>query len=183
MLIGGGNVAYCGLSGCHIAESSGFNFPNGMIKGKDGLYYIPSSLIDKIRVMKLQPDITLKEIDVIHLGMPVDNLSLDKSSGDIYAAAFPKMTIMLKTFGKPYELDSPTTIWRIRKSVSGYRTTKVLEDKEVKAVGGATVAAHDSKTGRLFIGGKFSQRYRRHKRLIMARCRCPLYIGLRAQVA
>ncbi len=56
-----------------------------MIKGKDGLYYISSSLIDKIRVMKLQPDIPLKEIDVIHLGMPVDNLSLDKSSGEIYA--------------------------------------------------------------------------------------------------
>lgn len=78
------------------------------------------------------------------------------------AAAFPKMNIMLKTFGKPYELDPPTTIWRIRKSASGYETTKVLEDKEAKTVGWATIAAHDSKTGRLFIGGKFSQRYRRH---------------------
>lgn len=163
MLIGGGNVGYCGLSGCHIAASSGFNFPNGMIKGKDGLYYIPSSLIDKIRVMKLQPDLTLKEVDVIHLGMPVDNLSLDKSSGNIYASAFPKMTIMLKTFGKPFEVDSPTTIWRIRKSASGYEITKVLEDKEVKTVGGATVAAHDLKTGRLFIGGKFSWRYSSQK--------------------
>lgn len=162
MLIGGGSVGYCGLSGCHITASSGFNFPNGIIKGKDGLYYIPSSLIDKVRVMKLQPDLTLKEIDVIHLSMPVDKLSLDKSSGDIYAAAFPKMNIMLKNFGKAYQIDSPTTIWRIRKSASGYETTKVLEDKEVKTVGGATVAAHDSKTGRLFIGGKSSRRYFRH---------------------
>lgn len=183
MLTGGGNVGYCGLSGCHIAASSGFNFPNGMIKGKDGLYYIPSSLIDKIRVMKLQPDLTLKETDVIHLGMPVDNLSLDKSSGDIYASAFPKMIVTLKTFGKPYELDSPTTIWRIRKSASGYETMKVLEDKEVKIVGGATVVVHDSKTGRLFIGGKFSRQFFRQKRLIMARCRCSLYFGLRPQVA
>lgn len=107
--------------------------------------------------MKLQPDITLKEIDVIHLGMPVDNLSLDKSSGHIYAAAFPRMIIMLKPFGKPYEIDSPTTIWCIRKSASGYETTKVLEDKEANTVGGAIVVAHDSKTGRLSIGGKFSQ--------------------------
>ena len=92
--------------------------------------------------MKLQPDLTLKGIDVIRLGMPADKLSLDKSSGDIYAAAFPKTTIMLKSFGKPYQIDYPTTIWRIRKSTSGYESTKVMENKEVKTVGGATIPAH-----------------------------------------
>ncbi len=157
-LIGGGSVAYCGSSGCHTAASSGFNFPNGIIRGKDGLYYIPNTVVDKIKVMKLQPDLTLQEVDVIHLGMPVDNLSLDKSTGDIYAAAFPRSLQLLKSFENPYGIGFSSTIWRIRQSGSGYEIRKVLEDGDVKTVGGATVAVHDAKTGRLFMGGMFSLR-------------------------
>ena len=104
--------------------------------------------------MELQPDLTLKEIDVIHLGMPVDNLSINKN-GDIYAAAFPKALKFVETSKDPYHRDAPSTIWRIRKKGGGkgYEAMKVLEDREAKIMGGATVARHDVKTGRLFIGG------------------------------
>lgn len=49
------------------------------------------------------------------------------------AAAFPKMNIMLKTFGKPYELDSPTTIWRIRKDT---RLQKYWRTRRQRLLGG-----------------------------------------------
>ena len=126
-----------------------------MIKGPSGLYYIPSSAIDMIRVMKLQEDLTLKQVDTVHTGMPIDNLSLDKN-GDIYAAAFPKALKFIKSLSAPYDIDSPSTIWRIRRVGNKHEVTKVLEDKEAKILGGATVARHDVKTGRLFMGGAFA---------------------------
>ena len=127
-----------------------------MTKGRDGLYYIPSSFKDNIRVMELQSDLMLKEIDVIHVGMPVDNLSVDRN-GDIYAAAFPKILTLLDSFKDPHHVDSPSTIWRIRKVGSRYEVTKTLEDREAKTMGGATVARHDAKSGMLFIGGTYSR--------------------------
>ena len=104
--------------------------------------------------MELQPDLTLKEINVIHLGMPVDNLSVDEK-GDIYAASFPKIWTFVKSMGDPYNIDAPATIWRIRKSGKDYEVEKVIEDGEGKIIGSATIARHDAKTGRLFIGGMF----------------------------
>ncbi|MCJ1469947.1 hypothetical protein MMC07_008592 [Pseudocyphellaria aurata] len=150
-LLGGGNIAYCRFSKCHIA-ATGLNTPNGIVKGKNGLYYIPSTLTDQIWVMKLREDLMLEVVDMIYLGMPVDNLSVDKN-GDIYAAALPKILDILKSFKKPYEISCPSTIWRIRKSGSSHQVQKVLEDKEGKLVSGATTACHDASTGRFFIGG------------------------------
>ena len=152
LLIGGGSLAFCGRTECHIAAIGSFNYPNGMTKGSDGLYYVPNSGKDEISVMKLLPDLTMKKVDVIRVGMPIDNLSVDKV-GDIYAAAFPDPLILLKSLEDPYNLDAPSTIWRIRKVGSKYDIHKVLEDKEAKIMGGATIARHDVKTGRLFIGG------------------------------
>lgn len=104
--------------------------------------------------MRLRPDQMLEDVDVIHLGMPVDNLSVDET-GDIYAAGIPKTLKVLEAFKKPYENVSPSTIWRIRKSGSSYQVQKILEDKEAKLISGATIARNDFKTGRLFIGGIF----------------------------
>lgn len=102
--------------------------------------------------MEMHSDHTLTEVTTIHLGMPIDNLSTDKN-GDIYAAAFPKPLQLLDSIKDPYHIDTPSTIWRIRKSGSGYEVKKLLEDKEAKIMGGATTASHDVKTGKLFMGG------------------------------
>ena len=154
--MGGGTVAYCDPSStCHIAAPSGFNYPNGIVKGSSELYYVPSSAIDMIRVMRLQEDLTLKQVDVVHTGMPIDNLSVDKN-GDIYAAGFPKALQFIKSTSAPHEIDAPTTIWRIRRVGDKHEVKKILEDKEAKILGGATVAVHDVKTGRIFVGGAFS---------------------------
>lgn len=130
-----------------------------MVKGADGLFYIPSAFIDMIRVMKEDPSShTLEEVDVIKIGMPVDNLSVDEQ-GDIYAAGFPKMLDLLASLQDPYNIYPPSTIFRIRKSLDEgrprYIVTKVLEDRDTVAMGGVTTALHDVKSGRLFMGGMY----------------------------
>lgn len=107
--------------------------------------------------MQLQDDLTMKELHVIKLGMPVDNLSIDRN-GDIYAAGFPKILKVIDAFRKPYEAKPPSTIWRIRKVGVGldYEVRKVLEDREASTVRGSTIAVHDVQTGRLFVGGMVS---------------------------
>ena len=113
-----------------------------------------------VAVFSLGSNKFLRDVDVIHLGMPVDNLSVDEN-GDIWAAAFSKVLKLLGSFGDPYKVDSPTTLWRIRKVLGGYVTEKVLENADAVVLGGATVVRHDVKTGKLFIGGKVykSERY------------------------
>ena len=105
--------------------------------------------------MQLGPDLTLTEVHVIHLGMPVDNLSVDLT-GDIYAAAFPKILKVVEAFRDPYGKGFPSTIWHIRRSSPGlnYEATKILEDGDAKIIQGASVVKHDAKTGRLFIAGE-----------------------------
>jgi hypothetical protein len=140
---------------CHIAASEGLNFPNGLIRGADGLYYVPNTMSAKISVMELQPDKSLREVDAIHHTMPFDNLSLDKR-GDIWGAGFPSLTATLASIADPWNVDWPTTVWRFRKEKGGkvYKAEKVIEDREAKVVAGATTVQHDVKTGRLFMGGE-----------------------------
>ena len=156
LLKGDGNVAYCGYSTCHIAGSTGFHYPNGLVKGQDGLYYIPSSWDGKIQIMELQSNRTLIEIATIRTGMPIDSLSVDEG-GDIYAAPFPQFWKMVVN-QDPYNVDVPSPVLRLRKSQNGtFEVKKILEDRRI--VGGATIVRHDSKTGRLFIGGMFEARH------------------------
>lgn len=152
--IGGGNVAYCPPSGpCKAATHSKFRFPNGLIRGADGLIYLPESAGGDIHVMELQPDGTLKELDSIKIGMPIDNLSLD-ANGDIWAAGLPKALQAIPAAHDPFKAKAPTTVWRISKTAEGHKTFKVLEDRDMKVITQIATIQHDVKTGRLFIVGK-----------------------------
>jgi hypothetical protein len=141
---------------------SKLKFPNGLARGRDGLFYVPSTVDGQIRVLALQPDKTLRLIDTIHVGMPLDNISPD-ANGDMYVAGFPNLLQSVKGLGDPYNEISPATIWRIRKTVDAgkggvksvdYRVEKVIEDREGKVLSGSTTVRHDVKTGRLFVSGK-----------------------------
>lgn len=96
----------------------------------------------------------LKEVDLVRVGMPIDNLSVDRN-GDVWAAAIPKALEVESAMADPYNFVFRSTIWRIHKLEmgSGYEVKKMLEDKESNIVGGATTAVHDVETGRLFISG------------------------------
>ncbi|KAH7343124.1 serum paraoxonase/arylesterase-like protein [Pyrenochaeta sp. MPI-SDFR-AT-0127] len=135
-------------------------FPNGLAKGFDGLIYVPSSVDGQIRVFSTNDDKTLKQLDTIHVGMPLDNVSPD-AKGDLYVPGFPSLFQSMKGMKDPFEEIAPVSIWRIRKTVDvgsegvrsvDYRVEKVIEDKDSKVLSGSTTVRHDAKTGRLFVG-------------------------------
>jgi hypothetical protein len=103
--------------------------------------------------MELQEDGTLRKVDFIRIGMPLDNLSLD-ANGDIWAAGLPKALVAVKAAHNPYKKQAPTTVWRVSKTDEGYKTFKVLEDRDSKVLTQIATVQHDVKTGRLFIVGK-----------------------------
>ncbi|KAL5352269.1 hypothetical protein ACLOAV_002216 [Pseudogymnoascus australis] len=165
LFLGGGSVAHCTSSNdCKIVVD-GLSFPNGLVRGLDGLFYVPSSMSGRIGVYSLS-SAGLTKTDEIEVGMPIDNLSVD-ANGDIFAAAFPDSLKLVKEVRKSAGLVVPGTVWQIRKvssesdesgkekgSITGnYRVWKVLEDRDGKVMPSAmTVAVHDSKTGRIFLG-------------------------------
>lgn len=166
-VIGGGTIAYCSYTGeCHTASlpasvdiRKNLKFPNGLAKGDDGLFYVPSSADGTVKVFALQPDHTLTQLYTIRVGMPLDNISPD-AKGDLWVPGFPDTRQTFKGMADPYENISPATVFRIRKvETEGgdgeieYEVKKVLEDKESKVINGATTVVHDAKTGRLFLGG------------------------------
>ncbi|OBT60735.1 hypothetical protein VE03_09815 [Pseudogymnoascus sp. 23342-1-I1] len=165
LFLGGGSVAHCTKSNdCKIVVD-GLSFPNGLVRGLDGLFYVPSSMTGRIGVYSLSST-GLTKTDEIEVGMPIDNLSVD-ANGDIFAAAFPDSLKLIKEVTNPTGLEVPGTVWQIRKvsserdeSVKGegrvignYRVWKVLEDRDGMSMPSATtVAVHDAKTGRIFLG-------------------------------
>ena len=154
LLLGGGNVVYCpAVSPCLRATASTLFFPNGLKRGADGLVYVPSSLGDGIRVMKPRPNGELKELEIIKLGMPADNLAVD-ANGAIYVAGLPKLLDIVQSMDDPFGIEPASTIWRISRTESGYKTQKVVEDRDKIVLSGVTTARHDVKTGRLFMGGE-----------------------------
>lgn len=165
LFLGGGSLAHCTRSNdCKLAVD-GLSFPNGLVRGLDGLFYVPSSTTGRIGVYSLSSS-ALTKVDEIEVGMPIDNLSVD-ANGDIFAAAFPDSLKLVEAVKHASGLTIPSTVWQIRKlvaesdergkekgSVTGnYRVWKVLEDKEGKVMpSGTTIAVHDAKTGRIFLG-------------------------------
>lgn len=166
-MLGSGSVGYCDRNRCNIAKAFGseVSHPNGLIY-HDGLVYVAATVRGGIRVLKFseQQPPSLEEVDVIKVPFPIDNLSIDKN-GDIFAATFPKLHIMMKSFDDPYSVKPPSAVFKIikpSKSIKyqgkestgsdGYQIVKVMED-DGNILGGSTVAVHDTESGRIFLGG------------------------------
>ncbi|KAH8601624.1 serum paraoxonase/arylesterase-like protein [Bisporella sp. PMI_857] len=152
-----GTLGYCASNGtCGIAYPKG-NFPNGMTKDKDGLYYVAQSTKFRIEVYSRQDNGSLLKIDEIIIGMGLDNLSIDEN-GDIFVAGFPDPICLIKAISDPVNVDCAASIFRIRKSIGErgelrYEVTKALEDAEAKYLPVSTVAVHDAKADKFFLGG------------------------------
>jgi len=155
-LFGPGSVGYCNAKGeCKTAYPEG-SFSNGIVKGKDGLYYVAQTTTNRVTVLELQPDGSLVKIDEILVGMPIDNLTID-TNGDIFVAGFPKILGLVAALADPINVNCASTVFRIRRTIDGegkavHEVTKVLEDIEAKVLPCSTVAVHDAKTGRFFLG-------------------------------
>ena len=161
-----GNVGFCSASGECKSVAGGYAFPNGLAFGADGLLYVPSTAGGNVVVYepgKISGALT--KVDTVKITYPLDNLNLD-ANGDLWVPGLPKLHQTLATFNDPMgAADPPSTIFRIRKrralpgpgdDEGGYEVEKVLEDSEGAVLPGATVAVHDVKTGRLFVGGVVS---------------------------
>jgi len=95
-------------------------------------------------------------VDEILVSMGVDNLSID-SNGDIFGAGFPKPLQLIQALKDPLNENCPSTVLRIRRLAEGqgkgtYEVTKALEDIEAKFLPCSTIAVHDAKTGKFFLG-------------------------------
>lgn len=187
MFIGGGSLAYYSPSG--IAQlitpqpdptstfsPSKFYFPNGLARGKDGLFYMSDSGTGKISVFTLSKSDTkqgiLTQIDSVDLKIPIDNLSVD-SDGTIWAACFPKVVDMMiamvtGTNGKEgVEINDATTVMSVRRVgeggrgnagwKGGYVVEKVVEDGQAKILPMATSVVNDVAGRKLWLGGVKSE--------------------------
>lgn len=147
-------MVHCNTSGtCTPVTHNSLKFANGLVRGHDGLLYVPQAALPYISVYRLKESGLLEEVDRIVLGMPVDNLSVD-AHGIIWAAGMTKVAETMGAVGDPFNRLSPSTIFQIHKRDDGkYETSKVLEDRDKRILSGASTAVHDTTTGRLFIGG------------------------------
>ncbi|KAK7419664.1 hypothetical protein QQZ08_010750 [Neonectria magnoliae] len=154
-IIGAGDVTFCDkATGCKPAVG-GLSFPNGLVRGLDGLIYVPSSLLGTVDVFRVLPDNALGKVETIPVGFSLDNLSVDKN-GDIFVAAFPVGLEVYKAYKDPYNAHAPATALRIRKQEGGYVVEKIIEDALGEALPVATTVLHDAKTGRLFLSSVIS---------------------------
>ncbi|KAF1968561.1 calcium-dependent phosphotriesterase [Bimuria novae-zelandiae CBS 107.79] len=167
--IGGGGVSHCDASGkcTTVTPPRAFKMPNGLARGLDGLIYVPSSVTGTITVYSInrpdpnaslasEPKLTI--LDTIHVGMGLDNIALDLD-GDLWAAGFADGIKLMKWMEDPVGERVPSTVWRVRKKhgdVSGYQVDKVIEDSKARILNAVTTIRHDTKTGRLFMGGEWS---------------------------
>ena len=132
-----------------------------MVRGADGLIYVPDTITGKIAVYSIEfpspssSSVKFTLIDIIAMGMPIDNLSVDKK-GDIWVSGFAHGIKMVQWMQDPVNVRVSGTIWRIKKAEEGHwGVEKMLEDKEAKFLNAITVARHDVQSGRLFAGGEF----------------------------
>jgi len=169
--LGLGDVTYCDTSSPSELKcakvAGGFKFPNGlMYHPEHNLLYVPSAAVGNIHVYEPQvlagstiPN--LKKVHEIKIPYPMDNLSLDPSTGDIYAAIFPKPLQMMAGFSDPVHMTASSAAMRIRLisndgGILRYETEKVIEDTGERntPLTASTTVVRDGKTGRLFMSGK-----------------------------
>ncbi|PLB53325.1 calcium-dependent phosphotriesterase [Aspergillus steynii IBT 23096] len=157
IIVGGGSVAHCRTDSgeCRIVAEKGFHSPNGVTRGKDGLFYVVNAAAGKVLVYELVEG-QVRRVDEIDTGFAMDNLSVDEE-GSIIAAAFPDLMGVLKAFDNPNTVNVASAVLRITKGeVDGktqYEVEKIIEDKEGKMLSTITTAANDLQSGQLFTGG------------------------------
>lgn len=153
-----GSVSYCrtDTGKCQVLTDKGFSFPNGIVQGHDGLFYVAHSARGLITVHNLIKD-EFVQVDKISVGLPVDNLSVDVE-GNIHVAAFPDVAAFFKLQTDPENTkNAPATVLRISKNNGQYEVEKLAEDKDAKSMPTSTSVTHDVQTNRLFMGGILSR--------------------------
>lgn len=167
---GGGSVGFCDRYRCHIAKQygKGFSLPNGIVRGRDDYFYVPSTITGDILIYTLDNKKMLDQITYAEAPYGIDNLSMDKD-GEFWAATFPKLHKWIESASSPMDVKVPSTIYRIKSngwrkvkengrhvSTKMYEAEKFMEDGDGSYFGGATTVVHDGRNKRFFMGGAVS---------------------------
>lgn len=157
-----GSLGFCDPKGCKLAAPGPYFYPNGIVQSKKNPrhFYVPSSADPNWRVFELQADNSLTLIDVIPVGYPTDNLTVDEE-GNIYGACFPNVIKLLKKFKDPHNVHAPTTVLKVSHNTDKdrffgkkYNVEKVFED-DGTTMSGATTALWDSGAQQLWLSGRY----------------------------
>lgn len=155
-----GDVTFCPgepseSSPCRIV-SEGYGYPNGlMLSSVDGLLYVPEAAQGGITALRPTTNNSLETVYQIELPYAIDNLSEDQE-GTIWAAIIPKGIEILKQSKDPRNYFPSSSVFKLTRNTAGKLVAeKVLEDKDGKVLPGTTAVVHDTKTGRLFLGGTY----------------------------
>ncbi|TGO39589.1 hypothetical protein BHYA_0051g00300 [Botrytis hyacinthi] len=173
ILVGGGSIGHCDsrANHCNLVISTGLTGPNGLVTGRDGLIYVPNTVLHEIHIFSLTDEKTLLKQDTLQTPYPIDNMSVDEN-GDIIAASIPQTYKWLQYLGDQ-SIQVPAAVVRIRrrgsdfdrlikegvregkdlgKSKDGYIVETIVED-DGKILTGVTAAVHDARRGTLYLGG------------------------------
>ncbi|CAG9944871.1 unnamed protein product [Clonostachys rosea f. rosea IK726] len=159
---GGGSIVHCqsDTGKCNFAAVQDMKFPNGIVRGSDGLYYVAHSVGGFVAVYKLSGE-TLSKVDEINVKMTVDNLSVDEE-GNVLVAAFPVPLKVPASVEKPYSVNAPATALMLQKrldsesqgqGIGAYNIVKLIEDRDAKILPTTTIVVRDAKSGTLFLSG------------------------------
>ncbi|KAK1597852.1 uncharacterized protein LY79DRAFT_656168 [Colletotrichum navitas] len=96
-----GDVSFCSVSSGCKRVSERHRYPNGLVRGRDGLIFVPSAMAGGIQVYRVLPeDEGPQKVAEIPMPYSIDNLSVD-GKGDIYAAVFPRGIEILQAIKDP----------------------------------------------------------------------------------
>ncbi|KZV91865.1 calcium-dependent phosphotriesterase [Exidia glandulosa HHB12029] len=153
------SVVYCHVDkGCSFV-ASGLHGVNGIVRApSNNTLYVASSTHALILVHEVSEDGTIVPTETIPMGLPVDNLAMDKD-GVIWAAAFPK-AITLATCMQDYTFQCrvPATALSVSKgkAPAPYTVERVFEDNGT-ITSGVTAVVHDAERKRLYMSGAMQQ--------------------------
>lgn len=126
-----------------------------MLSRVDGLLYVPEAAQGGITVLRPTADNSLETVHEIALPYAIDNLSEDQE-GTIWAAIIPRGIEILKQAKDPRHYIPSSSVFKLsRNTEDKLIAEKVLEDRDGKVLPGTTTVVHDTKTGRLFLGGTY----------------------------
>ncbi|KAF2462512.1 serum paraoxonase/arylesteras-like protein [Lindgomyces ingoldianus] len=151
-LLGGGSLTYHDdWWDTYVTTPKKIPIPGGLVRGNDDRIYVPSVIDGKIRVFELQEGGQYKQVHVIKMGMPIEHLTVD-SKGDFWAVGRSKYDPTGRSSSSSiFKIEKFEERWPIR-----YVTTKILEDRDRKAINGASVVRYDARQKRLYLGGVYN---------------------------
>ncbi|XP_044533846.1 serum paraoxonase/arylesterase 2-like isoform X2 [Gracilinanus agilis] len=144
------NVIYYSPEGVRVV-AEGFDSANGIVMSPDEKYiYVADSLAHEIHVMEKHANWSLTQVKVLHLDTVVDNLSIDRSTGDLWVGCHPNC---LKLF--IYDPSNPpaSEVLRIQNILSEAPTVSTVYANNGSVLQGSTVASVYG--GKLLIGTLF----------------------------